>query len=115
MYIRKATIDDIPAIVSLEKEVLKESLGTLFLYDEMMLNPFSRVFVALNEDQLIGYIGLRVDEQAELMNFAIARRCQHQGYGRKILTFVIQSLKDEGIKTLSLEVRESNIIAQKLY
>jgi ribosomal-protein-alanine N-acetyltransferase len=115
MQIRKAELKDIPEIVSLEELVFKESLGESFLYDEMSLNPFSKMFVIEDEFGFIGYIGLRVDDQAELMNFAIKPSKQHQGYGQALLNYVLELLRVEGVLLLSLEVRESNIKARSFY
>lgn len=115
MNIRPATVDDILNIVTLEHQVFKESLGESFLYDEMMLNPFSHIVIGEVNHQMVGYIGLRVDQEAEIMNFAVFPHEQKKGYGKTLLTYALGYLKKQGVKTLSLEVRESNVIAQKLY
>lgn len=115
MRIRKATVEDIIAIVELEKEVFNESLGESFLYDELHLNPFSRMFIIEDHDGFAGFIGLRVDDQAELMNFAIVPQKQRLGYGKALLDFILNLLKKENIKQLTLEVRKSNLAAQRLY
>lgn len=115
MLIRKATIEDILPIVLLEEKVFHETLGEKFIYDEISINPFSRMYIIEENKKMIGFLGLRVDEQAEVMNFAIDPSYQHQGYGSLILRFALQELKNEGIKKLSLEVRESNEQAQKFY
>ena len=115
MQIRKAQLKDIPDMVHLEETVFKESLGDSFLYDEMSLNPFSKMYVIEDEDGFAGYIGLRVDEQAELMNFAIKPHKQHQGYGQALLRHVLSILALEGVLLLTLEVRESNQKARLFY
>ena len=113
--IRNAKVEDILEIVHLEQTVFHESLGETFLFDEITLNPFSRMFVIEDETGFAGFIGLRVDEQAELMNFAVVPKKQNKGYGKALLRFIIELLKNEGISFLTLEVRKSNVIAQKLY
>lgn len=115
MQIRKAVIDDIIAIVNIENHVFNETLGESFLYDELSINPFSRIYVLEKDHQVIGFLGLRVDEKAEVMNFAIDVEHQKQGYGSILLSHALEELKKENIKTLSLEVRESNIKAQRIY
>ena len=115
MQIRRAKLDDIPTIVKLEQTVFKESLGESFLYDELSLNPFARMYVIEDEQGFVGYMGLRVDDQADMMNFAVVPEKQRQGYGKTLLHHVLNELQKEGIKQLTLEVRESNIKAQKLY
>lgn len=115
MPIRKATIDDIISIVNIEMNVFNETLGESFLYDELSINPFSRMYVIEENQQVIAFLGLRVDEQAEVMNFAVQPDYQHLGYGSMLLTYALDELKKENVKTLSLEVRESNRGAQTFY
>ncbi len=115
MKIRRANLEDIPNIVRLEHQVFEETLGESFLYDELSLNPFARMYILEDQNHFIGFIGLRVDDQAELMNFAIVPKYQHKGYGKALLTHVLKELQTEGIKMLSLEVRQSNKQAQAFY
>jgi N-acetylglutamate synthase-like GNAT family acetyltransferase len=52
--IRKAKIDDIPALVAIEKKVFEQSLGESFLYDEFLLNPFAHYFVYEVNETVVG-------------------------------------------------------------
>lgn len=114
--IRKTKINDIYELVNLEKMVFEQSLGESFLYDEFMLNPFAHYFVLEIDNLIIGYIGFRaIDDQAEMMNFAINPNKQKQGYGSNLLNFSIDYLQNLGVKKISLEVRVSNENAIKLY
>ena len=115
MQIRRAKLEDITTIVKLEQTVFKESLGESFLYDELSLNPFARMYIIEDDLGFAGYMGIRVDDQADMMNFAIVPEKQGHGYGKALLLHVLSELKQEGIHQITLEVRESNIIAQKLY
>lgn len=115
MQIRRAKLNDIIPIVQLEQTVFHESLGETFLYDELSLNPFARMYIIEDEDGFAGYLGIRVDDHAEMMNFAIIKAKQHHGYGTALLTFVLNELRLEGIDFISLEVRQSNVIAQAFY
>lgn len=115
MRIRRAKLEDIETIVKLEHIVFKESLGETFLYDELYLNPFARMYIIEDDLGFAGYMGLRVDDQADMMNFAIVPERQRQGYGKALLLYVLDELRKEGVSKLTLEVRESNTNAQKLY
>jgi ribosomal-protein-alanine N-acetyltransferase len=114
--IRKTKINDIYQLVDLEKMVFEQSLGESFLYDELMLNPFAHYFVIEIENRIIGYIGFRaIDENAEMMNFAINPNIQKKGYGTTLLNYSIEYLKNLGVKKIALEVRVSNENAIKIY
>jgi len=114
--IRCAKIDDIPSIVKIEKKVFKESLGEKFLYQEIQENPLSMYYVYELNKEIIGYIGFRLDlEFAEMMNFCIAPFHQNEGYGSELLNHALNKVIEHGAKTISLEVRESNVKAQHVY
>ena len=115
MHIRKAKVDDIINIVELEQKVFHESLGETFLYNELMLNPYAKMYVIEEHETFIGYMGVRIDDQSEVMNLAIEPHFHHQGYGTQLLTYVLDDLKTLGAKSLSLEVRESNNKARLFY
>ncbi|MBE0701120.1 MAG: ribosomal protein S18-alanine N-acetyltransferase [Acholeplasmataceae bacterium] len=114
--IRKAKPSDLFEIVKMENKVFKQSLGQTFLLEELTNNPFAHYFVMELNQQVIGYIGLRiVDQDAEMMNFIVDPMYQHQGYGLKLLTHTLIYLKEKGVKTWMLEVRKNNEIAKHLY
>lgn len=56
-----------------------------------------------------------VAEEATLFNIAVLPAMQGGGLGRSLLSTVIQQLKELGVMTLWLEVRESNNKAIALY
>lgn len=65
--------------------------------------------------QIIGFaISQIVLDEATLFNIAIDPAFQGKGYGKQLLSELILQLKDKGVATLWLEVRESNP-ARKLY
>lgn len=104
------------SVVQLEKKVFGQTLGETFLLEELTNNPLADYFVYELNQQIIGYIGLRIDlEHAEVMNFLIDPNYQHQGYGQEIITFMIQRLKTKQVKTLVLEVRRTNQKARDFY
>jgi ribosomal-protein-alanine N-acetyltransferase len=114
--IRKAKIDDIPALVKIEKQVFEQSLGESFLYDEFLLNPFAHYFVYELESKVVGYIGYRaIDDQSEMMNFCVDPVYQGKKIGSEILSYTIDYLKGLGVRTILLEVRVSNEKAIKTY
>lgn len=54
-------------------------------------------------------------DEATLFNIAIDPAHQQQGLGRKLLQQLIHKLHQHSVSTLWLEVRQSNLPAQKLY
>lgn len=68
------------------------------------------------EKKIVGFAICQVVlDEATLFNLAIHPSVQHQGYGEKLLTALCQQLRERNIQTLWLEVRQSNLAAQRLY
>ena len=61
-----------------------------------------------------GIISVVFDE-AELLSMAVSPKCQRQGYGFKLLQFLIKHAKKAKARVLYLEVRQSNTNAIDLY
>lgn len=66
--------------------------------------------------KLVGFaICQTVLDEATLFNIAIDPAYQQQGLGEKLLQQLILVLRQRAVLTLWLEVRQSNLAAQKLY
>lgn len=79
-------------------------------------NPLSLWFVAVEEEQVLGYIGSQsVLGEADMMNLAVCQEARGKGIGIKLVNALIDSLRQNGVYRLTLEVRVSNNPAIKLY
>jgi [ribosomal protein S18]-alanine N-acetyltransferase len=65
---------------------------------------------------LVAYaiVMIAVDE-AHLLNLSVAQGWQRGGYGWRMLEWVAQQSRDHGARSMLLEVRPSNLPAQRLY
>ncbi|VEI48827.1 ribosomal-protein-alanine N-acetyltransferase [Actinobacillus equuli] len=65
------------------------------------------------QDQIVAFaICQTVLDEATLFNIAVDPSFQAKGYGKRLLSALIERLREQGISTLWLEVRESNLTAQ---
>lgn len=63
----------------------------------------------VEENQIVGFaICQTVLDEATLFNIAIEPSKQGKGWGKLLLNSLMEQLKEKGIQTLWLEVRESN-------
>ncbi|MGC7560316.1 ribosomal protein S18-alanine N-acetyltransferase [Pasteurella sp. PK-2025] len=70
----------------------------------------------MQEEQLVAFaICQTVLDEATLFNLAVDPAYQGKGIGKTLLVHVVETLKEKGILTLWLEVRESNLVAKTLY
>lgn len=107
---------DIAAIVQGEKEIFGESLGYDMIYTDLKLNPYAHYLVLEIDEEVGGYLGLWITgENAEIINFYIAKKYQGLGFGSMLLDFAINLCKMSKVKSISLEVRKNNLPAIKLY
>lgn len=73
-------------------------------------------YVLTHNRKVIGFSVLMfVDTECQLLNIAIAPEYQHHGYGKYLLSDLIESARLERATELLLEVRCSNIPALTLY
>ncbi|MFO7787843.1 MAG: ribosomal protein S18-alanine N-acetyltransferase [Halospina sp.] len=67
-------------------------------------------------DALVGFIvDWRLLDEGHLMNLCVHGQFQQQGIGRCLLRYWLATMQREGMATLTLEVRESNHAALRLY
>ncbi len=79
-------------------------------------NPLSYWLVAMEGEQLVGYIGSQsVCGEADMMNVAVRPDYRRQGVAQKLIEGLMTGLKVREITSLSLEVRASNAPAKALY
>lgn len=79
-------------------------------------NPLSLWLVATEQDRVLGYVGSQtVLGESDMMNLAVAPAVRCQGIGRQLVEALAEALKKNGSHCLTLEVRQSNLPAQKLY
>jgi ribosomal-protein-alanine N-acetyltransferase len=85
---------------------------------EFVENPFSIIYLYFIDDNLVGYLDYWVTfDSATIFRVGVDENVQKQGIGSKLMNKMIEDIKDnyEEVFFISLEVRKSNIKAQKLY
>ena len=74
------------------------------------------LWVAEWEDQLAAFAILwRVLDEGELANIAVRKDLRGRGIGSELLSRILEVAKDSGVRSLYLEVRESNRLAREMY
>ena len=82
-----------------------------YLKEELKNNPFGKVLI-LKEDKIIGYLYYSdIYERCEINQFEIDPIHRNNGKGDLLLKYLIDIIK----KDITLEVKEDNIPAIKIY
>jgi len=81
-----------------------------------LLGAHYRNWVLEQAGSIIGFlIVIALEDEYELVNLAIAKSHQHQGFGKKLMAHLFQQSHEQKMASIWLEVRESNIPALQLY
>lgn len=109
------TAADVAQIAALERECFSQPWSAASVASELE-NPLSCWLVARLDGQVAGYVGAqKVPPEADMMNLAVAPAFRRQGLAQRLLRALTDRLAAQGITSLSLEVRESNLPARRLY
>ena len=111
----KLSYDDIDSIVLIENQNSHNPWSKNQLV-ESILNPNNLCYSISINNQIIGFLlAMPTIDTADILNISINKDYQRKGYGKKLLHFLINELKDRMIRQLILEVRKSNQAAITFY
>lgn len=103
-------------IIEITKDNIKELENTFFDKEELISefdnNPFAKVLALKEENVIIGYIYYSdIYDRLEINQFEINKEYRNQGKGK----YLIQYLIDKEKKDITLEVKQDNYSAIKVY
>lgn len=68
------------------------------------------------DESIVGYaVLIQAADEAEILNLAVAADSRGDGIGSSLLASLVETASRDGVRTLYLEVRESNAAARRLY
>lgn len=112
---REMRLNDIPAVVKLEESSFPTP-WTYWIFFQELISPQRFYLVAELGGEVIGYAGMSwLLDEGHITTLAVDREHRRQGIGSMLLEKLIDRARSLGLRYLTLEVRESNIPAQKLY
>jgi ribosomal-protein-alanine N-acetyltransferase len=123
-HLRAMQMHDLPAVLAIEEAVFGDDAWprSFFVRDLANVNG-AYLALELTETaapaapaELVGYAGYwLLEDEANLMNIAIAPAWQGQGWGEYLLRESLARMVERGARVCTLEVRVSNLTAQALY
>lgn len=110
------TLDDIAAVQEVERSSFPIPWPANAFRHELTQNRNARYVVAREGDKVVGYAGLwlMVDE-AHITTFAVLPEHRRRRIGERMLQRLFEVAEEVGAEWLTLEVRVSNLPAQRLY
>jgi len=116
LKIRKMTLDDLEQVVAIDQGSFSLPWPPRSFQFELTDNPASRCLVADLDGHVVGMaVAWLIVDEIHIATIATHPDFRKQGIGEKLLSFILQSARDEGALTSFLEVREGNDAALKMY
>src|SRR3954462_1240529 len=116
LVIEDMGIDDIDAVQVVERASFAVPWPANAFRHELTQNKNAYYLVAKEGDHIVGYAGLWLSlDEAHITTFAVLPEYRRRKIGERMLVAVFDRAGKLGAEWLTLEVRASNIGAQKLY
>lgn len=108
--------EDIDQILTIEHKSFATPWSRDAFDNELTLNQYA-VYVVIEADgQVVGYCGMwLIVDEAHITNIAVLPEYRGQKLGERLLQRVMDLAREKGAKSMTLEVRVSNMVAQNLY
>lgn len=127
-WVRKAIVEDAPAILNITKNVFKayqEQVGitdTIAALNETIddvINDIEskEVFIALFNGKVVGSVRIEIkcDGTAYLSRFGVDSECQSKGVGKLLLNAVDDEMMQQNVTTLSLHTASRMLSLVRFY
>ena len=114
--IRRAYFSDALNIHSVEVEAFSNPWSLKAFETELTDNELAYYLIAEKDGGIIGYAGMwLIVEEAHVTNVAISTPFRGQGIGELLMKSLIEYAASRGARSMTLEVRVTNAVAQGLY
>ena len=125
LHIRTAQISDAEELLAIYKPYI-ENTAITFEYDVPSIEEFANrikttlkrypYIVAELNGKIVGYAGMwQMFDEAHMTNIAVAAEYRCRGIATNLILCLMQTAKANGGKRMTLEVREFNHKAQRVY
>ena len=113
--IREMTVADLMAVMAIEQTAFsmpwREST-----FESLLHRTDADLLAAFADGRLVGYaVCWTVVDQAELGNVAVDVEWRNRGVGRRLVEAALERARAREAEECFLEVRESNLVARRLY
>ena len=113
---RYMEIQDIDAVMEIDRQSFPNPWSRETFVRELMFNKHALYLLMIYERKIIGYCGMwLVADEAHITNIAVLPEYRGKKLGAALLEKMIEIAKNHDVTLMTLEVRVSNVVAQKLY
>jgi ribosomal-protein-alanine N-acetyltransferase len=114
--IARMTPSDVAAVTRIERASFSTIWPADAFYNELSTNKLAHYFVGRFNENIVAYGGIWVIlEDSHITTLAVDPEHRGRRFGEVLLLRLIEEAIERGSAWLTLEVRESNTVAQRLY
>lgn len=108
--------EDIDQVLEIEHASFTTPWSREAFHNELNVNKFAKYIVLEADEKVVGYCGVWiVVDEAHVTNIAILPEYRGKKLGEALLLTLVEFAKTMGAKSMTLEVRVTNNVAQSLY
>jgi len=116
VVIEDMRVEDIPAVQIVENASFPLPWPANAFRHELTQNKNAHYIVAKEGEHIVGYAGLWLSlDEAHITTFAVLPEYRRRKIGERMLLSIFERAEKLGAEWLTLEVRASNLPAQRLY
>ncbi len=114
--IRRMRKEDIPEVSQIERLSFPSPWSSNIFSVELEKEKFAFYYLLEYQNRLVAYGGYwKIKNEAHLVTLAVNPSFQRKGLGSRLLEYLLKEIQKQSLDTITLEVRSSNLIAQKFY
>lgn len=116
MTIAPMSISDVAEVTRIERASFTTTWPPDAFYNEINTNKLAHYFVGRIDEKIVAYGGIWVIfEDSHITTIAVDESWRGRKFGELIMLHLISQAIERGGAWMTLEVRESNVVAQRLY
>ncbi len=110
------SVSDIADVLRIERQSFATTWPSDAFYNELNTNKLAHYFVGRIGSKIVAYGGIWVIfEDSHVTTIAVDEGYRGRKFGELMLIHLIDEAIERGAAWMTLEVRESNVVAQQLY
>ena len=114
--VRPMVMTDVDGVMAVEHDSFLTPWSRSAFEEELAQNRLARYIVAEENGAIVGYAGTwLVINEAHVTNVAVSSPRRREGIGRLLMQNLMELARENGMESMTLEVRVSNAAARHLY
>lgn len=115
MVYRNMRKEDLDQVCQIEQKIFSDPWSSMGFFTSMKENG-NIYLVAEENHEILGYCGLwGVAGEGQICNVAVKEEARFRGIGYGMIKKLLETGREQGLTEFTLEVRESNLTAIRLY